>query len=352
MRIRCAFPLLLLSSLWCGGSGPNAPTDVRMADEAETAEVGVPSEAIPWATLANPILWRPDRMLKDASVVRGQGRFYAFASVRLESRENTSGSQGHAFYFSHDLREWTEFQAPEVAWAGSPDVSFADGAWRMVFQRHVPGESEHARRLFLSRSDDLMRWQEPRELLPRTVFPNTRVIDGALAFHEGEWALVFKAADLVWTVSASSLGGPWSDPMPVLVDGEWVWSENYQCIHLDGVWHVLATGRDPANPNPDNPYTDSHEPFLHRVVYDESGRPDFSRWTDKRMLLVPREPWNARMHANSAFLADWRDLDGHYYLFYAGSEDGESFQGRGHAKIGVARSRDLITWDVPPGGSD
>ena len=44
---------------------------------------------------------------------------------------------------------------------------------------------------------------------------------------------------------------------------------------------------------------------------------------------------------------DWRERDGHFYLFYAGSNDGERFSGRGHAKIGVARSTDLKTWTLP-----
>jgi hypothetical protein len=52
--------------------------------------------------------------------------------------------------------------------------------------------------------------------------------------------------------------------------------------------------------------------------------------------------------ADCAFLADWRQYDGYFYLFYAGSDDGDSFQLRGHGKIGVARSRDLVEWRAPP----
>jgi hypothetical protein len=46
--------------------------------------------------------------------------------------------------------------------------------------------------------------------------------------------------------------------------------------------------------------------------------------------------------ANAAFLTD-----GFYYLLYAGRTDIESFSGRGHAKLGLARGRDLAVWDVP-----
>ena len=54
-------------------------------------------------------------------------------------------------------------------------------------------------------------------------------------------------------------------------------------------------------------------------------------------------------HANSAFLCDASALaGGYYYLFYAGSNELTRFDGWGHAKIGVARSTDLVHWQVPP----
>lgn len=53
--------------------------------------------------------------------------------------------------------------------------------------------------------------------------------------------------------------------------------------------------------------------------------------------------------ANAAFLCDARPVDGYYYLFYSGSTETLLFNGRGHAKVGVARSVDLVDWEVPPG---
>ena len=52
------------------------------------------------------------------------------------------------------------------------------------------------------------------------------------------------------------------------------------------------------------------------------------------------------MHANTGYLNDFRAEDGFFYLTYSGSIDSESFQGRGHGKIGIARSRDLVHWRV------
>ena len=54
-------------------------------------------------------------------------------------------------------------------------------------------------------------------------------------------------------------------------------------------------------------------------------------------------------HANSAFLCVASRQPGHFsYLLYAGSDELTQFGGWGHAKIGVARSTDLVHWQVPP----
>ncbi len=52
-------------------------------------------------------------------------------------------------------------------------------------------------------------------------------------------------------------------------------------------------------------------------------------------------------HANSAFLCV--GPQGEDYLTYAGSTELTQFGGWGHARIGVARSSDLVHWEVPPG---
>jgi hypothetical protein len=94
--------------------------------------------------------------------------------------------------------------------------------------------------------------------------------------------------------------------------------------------------------------------------YALSGNPmipsSWLHWVDGRELQVPAEPWNTGTgisstgfeHANSAFLCV-DPADGYDYLTYAGSQELTHFGGWGHAAIGVARSRDLEHWSVPPG---
>jgi hypothetical protein len=83
------------------------------------------------------------------------------------------------------------------------------------------------------------------------------------------------------------------------------------------------------------------------------------------MLVIPGQSWDSGPglssvnfeHANSVFLCDARTAtapatgndaaDGYYYVTYAGSDELTRFGGWGHAEIGIARSTDLVHWQVP-----
>lgn len=67
----------------------------------------------------------------------------------------------------------------------------------------------------------------------------------------------------------------------------------------------------------------------------------WTTWTEVLTFEVPAEDWNTDERADAAYLCDARDLDGHWHLFYASSVETDTFRGRGHAAIGVARSNDL-----------
>jgi hypothetical protein len=220
------------------------------------------------------------------------------------------------------------------------------------------GRAEDARTLLHSTSRDLVDWSAPVDFAASVLDPALRNIDGALAHHGGRFFLGWKSVQsfLVTRSAGPELDGRWLEPLPVDARLRFgpssmshAWAENFQFLQLDGAWHMVATARAPGLPLSRHVYTGSHEPHLY--LMDGSGEElaDWTRWICKRRLEIPQEDWNRGMHANSAFLADWREHDGHFYLFYAGSQDHERFGGRGHAKLGVARSRDLVRWEVPQG---
>ena len=73
------------------------------------------------------------------------------------------------------------------------------------------------------------------------------------------------------------------------------------------------------------------------------------------MLVIPGQSWDSGHglssvdyeHANSVYLCDAHAADGEYYVTYSGSDELTHFGGWGHAKIGIARSTDLVHWQVP-----
>ena len=55
---------------------------------------------------------------------------------------------------------------------------------------------------------------------------------------------------------------------------------------------------------------------------------------------------------NAASLVEWHDHDGFFLLLFAQGADQpgqRNCAGRGYNRLGLARSRDLMHWEVPPG---
>ncbi len=304
---------------------------------------------IDWENLRNPILSGEQR-IKDQTVVHHEGVFHLFGG-------------GH--YTSRDLRHW---EGPEPFDAGSPElVRMPDGRFLLVDQGPDPAsEEERHRRLRWRVSRDLFEWSPPRELAPE--LPHDRNIDGALAFANRRVVLGFKqgvrlqqflvaesplpdeAGAFAWSPvrKADAGAGCGIDAwVPDLAANVTRWAENFQFLEIDGRWRMVATARHPERPI-DPGYVGSHEPFLYTMDGDGSKLEHWTRWVDKRHLQIPEEGWNRLMHANTATLSDWRGLDGHFYLFYSGADELDP-DGRGHGSIGVARSRDLVHWEVPGG---
>ena len=100
------------------------------------------------------------------------------------------------------------------------------------------------------------------------------------------------------------------------------------------------------------------QPWLFTLAGDPATANGWLQWTGGYQLDVPSEPFNTRagifehrVRARQLGLPlRRRARSGHFaYLLYAGSRELTQFGGWGHAAIGVARSTDLVHWQVPPG---
>lgn len=309
---------------------------------------------IDWANLANPILADDEIPLKDQCVVYKDGTFYIFASGA-----------------SYRTQDFKTYEGPFEGF-GSPDVTrLNETQYIMVYQtrdlentgpsENVDPNSEENKyqRLYYRTSMDLENWSEGQDLFPE-LRPD-RNIDGALARQGDYYYLGFKTGVLIQQFNvARSLGpeisGNWIGPKKAYAGektyvGGWLetyvggWAENYQFIKIYDKWRMIATARHPDRPFATD-YMSSHEPFIYELEGSGQDLDEWTNWINKTQLIVPKEDWNTLMHANSGYLCDWREYDGYFYLFYAGT-DQETEDGRGHGRIGVVRSRDLENWKLP-----
>jgi hypothetical protein len=221
----------------------------------------------------------------------------------------------------------------------------------VVTYQSDPGETTPPgpAKLYYRTSRDLDHWTLPKRL-GATIHPlaSDRLIDPALAWTSHGLFLGYKYGaaqqhfELAWSPSGS-LDGPWTlvGRPAITVYGDTI--ENYQFVSIDGVWNLLATSN-----RLDQPWMFS----LRGHPADPQGWLD---WSAGRKLDIPTGGWDhaagipsvSYENANSAYLCDARTLDGWFYLLYVGTNELKSYGGWGHTLLGVARSRDLLSWQVP-----
>ncbi len=289
---------------------------------------------IDWLGLRNPVLASRHGAIKNQAVVYSGGWFWFFPALQI--------AQGRACLRTRDFKTY-EYYLPRQTVSGAPRLLQHEGRWHALYQLFAKTAE---RRIFHASSEDLLEWTAPREAWP-SFQPGTRHIDAALAWESGHYYAGFKSNQQLYVTRSCSekLDLAWETPLRAESEG---WCEAFQFIRIDGRWRMLATARAPKGyETGGNSYTGSHEPFLYTMDGDGSKLEDWSRWKDKTHVALPFADWNKVMHANSAFLCDWREHDGWFYLFFAGANDDTTNRGRGHGKIGMARSRNLMKWYLP-----
>ncbi len=370
-RLRVVAPVLVMAtvSVWLAAAVPAAASPARLtagqlsagADHACLASAGS-DPRVGWSDLHNPILAEATGGVKDQAIVWAGGRWHLLFSYVTDDPSLPGGVRWDiATAASTDMVHWSAVDPwpaqRGVSGVASPDIVRQPSGTYLVTYQSDPGASPPSAdraRLYFRTSMDLRHWSPPRPLAP-TLAPvaTDRMIDGALVYTGHQLLLGFKYSSPtqpdVFELARSTSGGP-QGPWRLVgrpdieVDGGTV--ENYEFVWVAGHWRLTAT-----SDNLDQPW-----------LFTLTGNPDRAQgwlsWSPGTQLAVPSEAFNTGPglssidfeHANSAYLCDASELPGHFvYLFYAGSDELTRFDGWGQAEIGVARSTDLVHWQVPPG---
>ncbi len=316
---------------------------------------------IKWETLKNPIFSRLDQnwCIKDACACFREGVFYLFFSAFYEDRGRI-----RCHVAGVTTRDWHTYSEPillldgqEAGWTGiaSPNITETPSGYILTFNSW--GDTHPNKRtnsLFYIQSADLVHWSAPLEVA-RNLTEGIRAIDIAVARVDDGWILAYKdrkgwrklfcgLRDRTRIAWSSDLDGAFS----FIGRGYGSFTlqdktrskrthENFEFLRIDGIWYLLSTDYTP------------HRAFLYKMGGSGTGSPrkEWLSWVEGRELVVPREAFNTAHLSNAAFLADWREYDGFFYLLYAGNTENRSFARRGNNQLGLARSRDLVNWDAP-----
>jgi hypothetical protein len=345
-------------------SSPSRPlTAAALAAGAGHACIAGPgAPAVDWSHLANPVLSYPRAGVKDQALIWAGGTWHLLFSYVTDDPSGPGGVHWDiATATSPDLLHWSAASAwPDQAGTlgvASPDIVRDPAGRFVVTYQSDPGGTTPAgvqARLFYRTSPNLVTWSPPHPLAPSLApSPHDRMIDGAFVFTGHQLLLGFKYSSPrqpdVFELARSTSGlpqGPWQPVGRPDIDVVGGTIENYEFVMVAGRWRLVAT-----SDNLDQPW-----------MFTLAGNPDTTtgwlRWTDGHELDLPAQSFNSGPgissigfeHANSAFLCDAGSLPGHFvYLLYAGSEELSRFGGWGQARIGIARSTDLVHWQVPPG---
>jgi hypothetical protein len=320
------------------GAGPVGAAAVVAPGHDHDCIVGRPPPPIPWGELRNPVLAYDSFGVKDQALQWSDDSWHMLFSDMTHTRSAPHVRFDVAVAQSRDLLHWS---APTIiaSDAASPDI-VRNPAGFFVVTYQTPGGLEYR----VADSGSLRSWSQPHPLAHGLA---TRMIDGALAFTGHGVILGFKAGttsqhfEIAWAPSLGAsfhlVGRP-----DIVLYGDTV--ENYEFLTIGSGWQLVATSNT------------LDQPFIFTMGAGDPGNPDtWLHWSTGRELQVPNQNFDSASgissvnyeHANSAFLCVGpNDED---YLTYAGSTELTAFGGWGHARIGIARSSDLVHWQVPAG---
>ena len=335
---RLVFATLVTAALALGPLCAGADAAPVAPGQDHACIVGTPPPSIDWSALRNPILSYPTVGVKDQALQWSGGAWHMLFSDMTATRAAPHVRFSVAESSSRDLQHWTSPRviAPDAA---SPDIVRSPAGFFIVTYQTPQGLAYRT-----SRSSRLRSWSAPHPLGRGLAH---RMIDAALAFTGHGVVLGFKAGttpqhfEIAWAASLSGKFHLVGQP-DIAVYNDTV--ENYEFVTVDGGWHLVATSNT------------LDQPFLFTLDPGDPAVPStWLHWGAGQSLALPSEAFNSGSgissvqfeHANSAFLCV--GPGGENYLTYAGSTELTQFGGWGHARIGLARSTDLVHWQVPAG---
>lgn len=301
--------------------------------------------------LQNPIYSHDEWSVKDACMAyREDGWFYLFFSAFFPAEGDT---RSHVVGVkTRDFKTWSDplfvWSGHDMGWLGmcSPDIQKVSDTWYLTYNSWGD-KSGRPNQLFYAVSSDLENWDHHHQLAPEVTVKDgtaTRAIDAAIVHHNDRFVLIWKEGSphrtrLAW---AEKMNGPWQyvgDGYPQLVmpDGQenGMIHENFHFFRYNDKWQLLSLDYRP------------HTPYLYTMTGDGGRLEDWLHWGQGRELIVPEEAFNTDHRCNAPFIADWRAYDGYFTMIYAGRTQGVSHKRRGDNRLGLARSLDLIHWQVP-----
>lgn len=296
---------------------------------------------IDWQNLKNPIYSHERWSVKDACMAFKDGTFYLFFSAFYYEGEERS------HVVSVKTADFKTYSDPLFIWRGesgnwigmcSPNITKVGDIYYLTYNSWGDKEGQ-PNQLFYATSRDLEQWDRDKPLATN-ITKGKRAIDAAIACHDNKYYLIWKEYQTP-QVACSNAMGP--DGWKRLGKPSGGWFENGEFIRIDEKWHMLVTT--------DRFWWTRHKPYLAKMKEDGTKDSHWLEWIEFRELKIPQEKFNPKERANAAFLTDWRSYDDYFYLLYAGATKNKFRIDGSDNKLGLARSKDFIKWEIPHGRS-
>ncbi|MCI3920738.1 hypothetical protein MO973_10900 [Paenibacillus sp. TRM 82003] len=307
---------------------------------------------IDFERLRNPVLQYADWSIKDCACCYHEESeaFYLFFSAFYEDE-----GMIRSHVVEVETKDFRTFSDPilhldgkDQGWLGmcSPDLLRHGDTYYLTFNSwgDLAGKPNQ---LFYKTSKDLVHWSEGYAPLAPSLTNGNRAIDASMIYENNAFYLFWKErtdADRTRLARAPSLSDDFEFvgngyPTFVMMDGKdnGLIHENFCFFKTGDGWRVVMTDYMKDS-------FEHHNSYIYTLLAAGEEPERFLAWGEGCKLDIERQRFNTDHRANAAALYDWRKYDGYFYLLYAGNAENTTFATRGHNRLGISRSTDLVNW--------